>query len=174
MCMNHTKMGSLLICCSLKGSSEWFSAVLCKSYKSSFRWMWVGVKQGNMMLDSVCCEYNKTLVLPSIQLIFFSHLLRPTPGLQSHDIVSKWQDCLCFHVVVTNTIVHIFFRTKLTCQSWEKWLFFLFLYLEIENASNSFHPSKTSSGSFLFQGTLEGFTVNGVKLWWYLWRTFCC
>lgn len=159
MCMNHTKMGSLLICCSLKGSSEWFSAVLCKSYKSSFRWMWVGAKQGNMMLDSVCCEYNKTLVLPSIQLIFFSHLLRPTPDLQSHDIVSKWQDCLCFHVVVTNTIVHIFFRTKLTCQSWEKWLFFSVPISGNRKCIKLFPSIKNIFWEFPFSG--------------YSWRLYC-
>lgn len=178
MCMNHTKMGSLLIRCSLKGSSEWSSAVLNKSFKSSFRWMYVDAKQGNMMPDSVCCEYNKTLVLPPmLQLMFFRHLLRPTPKLEEPWDCIKMTGLLmlsCSRYQHCSSHLHIFFRTKLTWQFLEKWLFFLFPYLEIENASNSFHPSKTSSGSFLFQDTLEGFTVNGVKLWWYLWRTFCC
>lgn len=39
-----------------------------------------------------------------------------------------------------------------------------FPYLEIENISNSFHPSETSFGNFLFQHALKGFLVNGVKM----------
>jgi len=71
--------------------------------------------------------------------------------------------------------LYISFRTKLTCQSRGKTdNSSPFLYLEIENASNSFHPSETSLGSFLFQYALKGFIVNGVKTWWYLWRTFSC
>lgn len=74
----------------------------------------------------------------------------------------------CYHVAVTNTIGHLFIGDYLQDRTYILVLrkidnYSPFPYLEIENTSNSFHPSESSFGSFLFQYVLKGFIVTGVK-----------